>query len=201
VTDTSNFVDREAAFALIETLLAKGAKPNPRIREFPPERRFIAGTGFNGWVDMTGQTPFLRAAIAGDLRVLHLLLDHGADPHLGTTGGTTPLMVAAGVSWAYAETFDEGAEALLETVKLLHGLGQDVNAVNSMGIRALHGAANRGSNAIIEYLAAQGADLTVKDNEGRSAFDWAEGELTGARAPVRKPETIALLQRLQSPPR
>jgi ankyrin repeat protein len=201
VTDTSNFVDREAAFALIEALLAKGAKPNPRIREFPPERRFIAGTGFNGWVDMTGQTPFLRAAIAGDLRVLHLLLDHGADPHLGTTGGTTPLMVAAGVSWAYAETFDEGAEALLETVKLLHGLGQDVNAVNSMGIRALHGAANRGSNAIIEYLAAQGADLTVKDNEGRSAFDWAEGELTGARAPVRKPETIALLQRLQSPPR
>lgn len=201
VTDTSNFVDREAAFALIETLLAKGAKPNPRIREFPPERRFIAGTGFNGWVDMTGQTPFLRAAIAGDLRVLRLLLDHGADPHLGTTGGTTPLMVAAGVSWAYAETFDEGPEALLETVKLLHGLGQDVNAVNTMGIRALHGAANRGSNAIIEYLAANGADLTVKDNEGRSAFDWAEGELTGARAPVRKPETIALLQRLQTPPR
>ena len=198
VTDTTNFVDREEAYGLIETLLAKGAEPNPRIKEFPPERRFIAGTGFNGWVEITGQTPFMRAAIAGDLRVLRLLLDHGADPHIGTTGGTTPLMMAAGVSWAYAETYDEGADALLETVKLLHSLGQDINAVNSMGLRAIHGAANRGSNDIIEYLAANGALLDVKDNEGRSPIDWAEGELTGARAPVRKPETIELLQRLQA---
>lgn len=198
VTDTENYVDRDAAFALIELLLAKGADPNARVKEFPPEKRFIAGTGFNGWVDMTGQTPFLRAAIAGDLRVLHLLLEHGADPNLGTEDGTTPLMVAAGISWAFAETFDEGPEALLETVQLTHALGNDVNAVNSMGLRAIHGAANRGSNDIIAWLAVNGADLTVADNEGRTAIDWAEGELTGARAPTRKPDTIALLQQLQA---
>jgi ankyrin repeat protein len=196
VTDTTNFVDREAAYAVIESLLAKGADPNPRIKEFPPERRFIAGTGFNGWVDMTGQTPFLRAAIAGDLRVLRLLLEHGADPNLTTLDGTSPLMVAAGVSWAVAETFDEGPDALLETVKLTHSLGNDINGVNSMGVRAIHGAANRGSNAIIEYLAANGAQLDAKDKEGRTAISWAEGVLTGARAPTRKPETIALLQAL-----
>ncbi|MEY4640798.1 MAG: hypothetical protein RLZZ227_792, partial [Pseudomonadota bacterium] len=46
--------------------------------------------------------------------------------------------------------------------------------------------------------AANGAQLDVKDNEDRSAIDWAEGELTGARAPTRKPETIELLQRLQA---
>ena len=196
VTQTSNRVDREAAFTLIESLLAAGAEPNPRIREFPPERRFIAGTGFNGWVDMTGQTPFLRAAIAGDLRVLHLLLEYGADPNMATVGGTTPLMVAAGVSWALAETYDEGPEALLETVQLTHALGNDINAVNSMGLRAIHGAANRGSNDIIEYLAANGALLDVADNEGRTPVRWAEGELTGARAPTRKADTIALLQAL-----
>lgn len=198
VTETTNRVDREEAYKLIEALLAKGAEPNPRIKEFPPERRFIAGTGFNGWVDMTGQTPFLRAAIAGDLRVLHLLLEHGADPNLGTVGGTTPLMVAAGVSWAVAETYDEGPAALLETVKLMHSLGNDINAVNSMGLRAIHGAANRGSNDIIEYLAENGALLDVTDNEGRTPIDWAEGVLTGARAPTRKPDTIALLQQLQA---
>lgn len=196
VTQTTNRVDRETAFTLIENLLAAGADPNPQIREFPPERRFIAGTGFNGWVDMTGQTPFLRAAIAGDLRVLHLLLEHGADPNIATVGGTTPLMVAAGVSWALAETYDEGPEALLETVKLTHALGNDINAVNDMGLRAIHGAANRGSNAIIEYLAENGALLDVADNEGRTPIRWAEGELTGARAPTRKPDTIALLQAL-----
>jgi ankyrin repeat protein len=198
VTDTTNFVDREAAFALIKTLLDKGANANLRIKEFPPERRFIAGTGFNGWVDMTGQTPFLRAAISGDLKVLHLLLEHGADPSITTAGGTSPLMVAAGVSWALAETYDEGAEALLETVELTHSLGNDINAVNSVGLRALHGAANRGSNDIINYLVEHGAQLDVADKEGSKATDGAEGVLTGARAPTRKPQTIALLKELSA---
>ena len=198
VTETTNRVDREETFTLIQTLLAKGADANPRIKEFPPERRFIAGTGFNGWVDMTGQTPFLRAAISADLRVLKLLLEHGADPNLTTVGGTNALMLAAGLSWAVAETYDEGPEALLETVKLTHALGNDINAVNTMGLRAIHGAANRGSNDIIQYLAENGALLDVTDNEGRSATAWAEGELTGARAPTRKPDTIALLEDLQS---
>ena len=198
VTATTNKVDRDAAYALIEALVAKGAEPNPRIKEFPPERRFIAGTGFNGWVEMTGQTPLLRSAISGDLKVVRLLLDHGADANIATVGGTTPLMVAAGVSWALAETYDEGPVALLETVKLMHSLGNDINAVNTMGLRAIHGAANRGSNDIIDYLAANGAELDVKDNEGRTAIAWAEGVLTGARAPVRKDTTIALLQELQA---
>jgi len=198
VTQTANKVDREVALALIETLLAEGADPNTRIREFVPERRFIAGTGFNGWVDMTGQTPFLRAAIAGDLKVLHLLLDHGADPNITTVGGTTPLMVAAGVTWAEAETTDEGPQALLETVKLTHALGNDINAVNEMGLRAIHGAANRGSNDIIRYLAENGALLEVADNEGRTPIDWANGVLTGARRPTRKEDTIELLEQLQA---
>src|SRR5690606_16574626 len=97
-----------------------------------------------------------------------------------------------------AETFDEGAEALLETVKLTHALGNDINAVNSVGIRAIHGAANRGSNDIITYLVENGAFLDVADNEGRTPVDWAEGVLTGARAPTRKPDTISLLLELQA---
>jgi len=129
---------------------------------------------------------------------VRLLLDHGADANIATVGGTTPLMVADGVSWALAETYDEGPVALLETVKLMHSLGNDINAVNTMGLRAIHGAANRGSNDIIDYLAANGAELDVKDNEGRTAIAWAEGVLTGARAPVRKDTTIALLQELQA---
>ena len=197
VTETTNRVDRQAAYALIERLLTAGADPNSRTREFPPERRFIAGTGSNGWVDMTGQTPFLRAALAGDLKVLLLLLEHGADPNITTHEGTTPLMVAAGVTWAFSETYDEGSDALLETVKLTHALGNDINAVNSMGLRAIHGAANRGSNDIISYLVENGALVDVSDNEGRTPIAWAEGVLTGARAPFRKPETIALLEELQ----
>ena len=48
-------------------------------------------------------------------------------------------MAAAGVNWTYAQTYDEGPAHLLEAVKLAQSLGNDVNAVNSMGVRALHG--------------------------------------------------------------
>jgi ankyrin repeat protein len=188
---------RDEAFALIERLLAAGADPNARTREFPHERRYIVNVvGSVAWVDLTGQTPFLRAAAAGDLRTMRLLLEHGADPNIATDTGTTPLMVAAGVNWAVAETFDEGPAALLEAVKLAHSLGNDVNARNSMGLAAIHGAANRGANDVIEYLAANGAKLDTADRKGRTPLNWAEGVFLATHPPVRKPETIALLERL-----
>jgi ankyrin repeat protein len=189
---------RDEAFALLERLLEAGANPNARTREFPPERRYTVGVlGSVAWVDLTGQTPFLRAAAAGDLRAMRLLLAHGADANIATVNGTTPLMVAAGVNWAVAETFDEGPAALLEAVKLAHELGNDVNAVNTMGLAAIHGAANRGANDVIEYLAANGAKLDGRDREGRTPLDWAAGVFLATHPPVRKPETIALLERLQ----
>jgi ankyrin repeat protein len=188
---------RAEAYALIERLLAAGANPNARTREYPHERRFIlVVVGSVAWVDLTGQTAFLRAAASGDVEVMRLLLAHGADPNIATDAGTTPLMAAAGVNWAVAETFDLGDEALLEAVKLAHSLGNDVNAVNSMGIAAIHGAANRGANDIIEYLAANGARLDIADEQGRRPLDWAEGVFLATHPPVRKPDTIALLERL-----
>ncbi|MBN1237585.1 MAG: ankyrin repeat domain-containing protein [Gammaproteobacteria bacterium] len=189
---------RDEAFVLIERLLELGADPNARTREFPHERRFIVEiVGSVAWVDLTGQTPFLRAAAAGDLDVMRLLLAFGADPNIPTYAGTTPLMVAAGVNWAVDETYTESPEALLEAVQLAHSLGNDVNAVNSMGIAAIHGAANRGANDVIEYLAANGARLDVADAQGRTPMDWAEGVFLATHPPVRRPETIALLERLQ----
>lgn len=196
VSATRNHVNREEALELIRHLLDRGADPNARVREYPPSRHFILPIGSVEWVDTTGQTPFFRAALSGDVRVMKLLLDFGADPNIATFNGTTPLMAAAGVNWAVGQTYDEGPEALLEAVKLAHSLGNDVNAVNTMGLQAIHGAANRGSNAIIEYLAAHGAELDNPDNEGRTPINWAEGEYLPSRPLVRKPDTIALLQRL-----
>ena len=188
---------REDALELIGRLLKAGALPNARTREFPHERRYIVVVvGSVAWVDLAGQTPFLRAAAAGDVTVMRLLLEHGADPSIATNAGTTPLMVAAGVNWAVDETYTEGPAALLEAVKLAHSLGNDVNAVNSMGVAAIHGAANRGANDIIEFLAANGARLDIADKQGRTPLDWAAGVFLATHPPVRKPDTIALLERL-----
>jgi ankyrin repeat protein len=194
--ERDNRIDRAAALELIAALLDRGADPNARTREYPPERRFLTPLGSLSWVDFTGQTPFLRAALAGDVTVMRLLLAQGADPNIGTFSGTTPLMAAAGVNWVFNQTFDEGPAALLAAVTLCHELGGDVNATNSMGLSAVHGAANRGSNDIIEFLAAQGAKLDVPDRHGRTPLVWAEGVFLATHPPQRKPETIALLERL-----
>src|SRR2546427_99908 len=134
--------------------------------ETPPIRRqMLRVTGSLSWVDFTGQTPFLTAALAGDATVMRLLLEYGADPYMATFGGTTALMAAAGINWVVDQTYDEGAKALREAVKLCYELGLSVNDVNSMGITAVMGAANRGSDDTLEWLVEKGAKLDGKDKE------------------------------------
>lgn len=193
----ANGVDRAAAFDLIEAILAHGANPDARTKEYPPQRRWITRLGSLSWVDFTGQTAFLRAALAGDVEVMRLLLEHHADPNIATFNGTTPLMAAAGVNWTVAQTYDEGPEKLLEAVRLAAALGNDVNAVNAMGLTALHGAANRGSNDIIRFLVEKGARLDLADKQGRTALTWAQGVFLATHPPEAKPQTIALLKQLQ----
>ena len=195
-----NSIDRAPFLELINVLIEQGADLNVRTKEIPPfKRHFLKGTGSLSWVDFTGQTPFLTAALAGDVTVMRLLLAHGADPHIPTVAGTTALMAAAGVNWVFYQTYDEGPEALLEAVELCYSLGMDVNAVNSMGLTALHGAANRGSDDIIRFLVDKGAKLDVKDKEGRTPLTWAEGVFLATHPARPKPTSIALLESMGAP--
>ncbi|HEY4340706.1 MAG TPA: ankyrin repeat domain-containing protein [Steroidobacteraceae bacterium] len=192
-----NGIDRAPVLDLIRDLLAAGADVNARTKETPPFRNFLLPvTGSLEWVDFTGQTPFLTAALAGDVTVMKLLLEHGADPHIDTYQGTSPLMAAAGVNWVLAQTWTEGPDQLLQAVKLCVDLGMNVNQANSMGITALHGAANRGSDDIVRYLVAHGADLTTRDKEHRSTLDWAKGVFLATHPAQPKPTTIALVTEL-----
>jgi ankyrin len=127
---------------------------------------------------------------------MKLLLEHGADPTITTYEGTTALMAAAGVNWTVAQTYTVSDAALLDAVKMNIELGADVNASNSMGLTPLLGAANRGSNDIIRYLASQGAKLDVQDAVGRTAIRWAEGVFLAAVGAELKPETVSLLKEL-----
>jgi ankyrin repeat protein len=191
-----NGVERGPVLELIEALIAKGADVNARVKEFPPQRRFMMPLGSLAWVDFTGQTPFVRAALSADVPLMKLLLAKGADPNIATFNGTTALMAAAGVNWVIGQTYAESPAMYLEAVKLCLELGGDVNAVNAMGLAAVHGAANRGSDDIIELLARNGARLEIKDNEGRTPMTWAEGVFLATNSPVAKPSTMALLRKL-----
>lgn len=201
-TGGDNGIDRAAVLKLIEELIGRGANVNARITDYPPTRRYLMGLGDLSWVNFVGQTPFIRAALSADLEVMHLLLEHGADPNIETDEGSTALMAAAGVNWVGGQTFTEGEEALLEAVKLCLELGGDVNHANSMGLTAVHGAANRGSDDIIQFLYDHGAKLDAPDKEGRTPYVWAQGVFLATNAPVEKPSSMALIQKLlgENPP-
>ena len=116
-----------------------------------------------------GSTPFLLASKVTDVEAMRVLLDAGADPLMPNADGTTPLMVASGLAiWNPGE--DGGSlggqeEEVLEAVRMLVELGNEVNATNYRGETALHGAAFRGANIVVEYLVEQGADLEARTFE------------------------------------
>lgn len=111
--------------------------------------------------------------------------------------GIPPLQAVAGVGYGKgfagnSHTFAPGG--MMPAVKyLVEELGADVNAVDHEGNTALHHAASRGDNEMINYLVAQGADATKVNRAGQSTVDLANG-------PVQRvqpfPETIALLEKL-----
>ncbi len=83
-----NGIDRAPLLDLIKALLGAGADVNARTKETPPFRHHLLEiTGSLEWVDFTGQTPFLTAALAGDVTVMKLLLEHGANPRIDTYRG------------------------------------------------------------------------------------------------------------------
>ena len=120
----------------------------------------------------------MRAALSGDIEVMRLLLEHGADPNISTTQGTTSLMAAAGINWIPGQTYSHPEADYIEAVKLCLAHGADVNASNSLGLTAMHGAANRGWESIIQILADHGARLDVKDIAGRTPYDFRPGNFS-----------------------
>jgi ankyrin repeat protein len=162
-----SYLFRPSMVELVQALLAHRANPNARLVKGPPVGGF-------GGRSVIGATPFLLAAAAGDANVMRLLAAGGADPLLGTKGNLTPLMVAAGVGRAQDFTEEEKSNAL-EAVKVAVELGGDVNAASEDGLAALHGASVNGADAILQFLADNGARLDVKDKYQQTPLTIASG--------------------------
>src|SRR6185436_17321110 len=107
------YYDGHDPLDLIKALLKKGADPNLRTDTVPVHglMQFDAS-----WVNFDGQTPFIRAALSGDIVVMRLLLEHGADPNIATAQGSTALMAAAGINWIPAQTYSLSEADFVEAV-------------------------------------------------------------------------------------
>src|SRR5207244_7196883 len=99
----------------------------------------------------------------------------GADAKITTRAGINPLMAAAGLGTKEEDTTGRRktqAEAI-EAIKLCLDAGIDVNAVDSRGQTALHGAAFQGFDDVVQFLAGRGARLDMKDRQGKTTLDSA----------------------------
>jgi ankyrin repeat protein len=183
--------DPMPSLEIIKAILAKKPNVNATLKRAMPGR---SGMDLGDSAMGAGATPIHRAARAGDAEVTKLLLEAGADPSLKTTQGATPLLFAAGIGYRDKNTTgtEEGAVA---TLKLLVAAGQDVKQTNQGGETALHGAAGRGADLIVQYLADQKLDLNARSSRGQTPLDVAMGKGSFG-LPVPHPSTVALLQKL-----
>jgi ankyrin repeat protein len=164
---------------LIKDLLAHNANVNAQLKTQQPYRTKL-DRGDDTMLT-TGTTPLLRAAKAGDTDVVKLLLDKGADPKLATRAGITPLMAVAGVGSKEEDTTGrrKTEEDAIQTIDLLLKAGVDPNAAEGKGLTAMHGAAQKGYDKVIAYLADHGAKVDVKDKQGKTPLDAALGRSGG----------------------
>jgi len=142
---------------LIAKLLDAGANPNAIVNNTP------RGRMREGSPRIVFATALMRAAFAGDLEIVKLLLARGADPSIGSRDGETMVSAAAGLAFIHGYHRDRPADERLQVVKLFVQLGNDVNQPDDYGITPLMAAGNYGDVAIIRYLIDAGADLGAHD--------------------------------------
>ncbi len=189
---------------VIQSLLAHGADVNAQLKKQIPYRTKV-DRGADTMLT-TGATPLLRAAKAGDAEAIQVLLAKGADVKLTTKFGMTPLMAAAGLGAKEEDTTGrKKTEAdAIASIKLCLDAGADVNALNNQGDTALHGAAQKGFDQVVQFLADHGAKLDIQDKKGHTPLDAANGLMgnggfDGSRRDVHE-STAALLRKLTGMP-
>ena len=179
------------SLSFVRELVARGADVNARITVEPRN-------GYRNALNRVGATPLMMAARLADAPLMRVLLELGADPAMENEDGSTLLMVAAGLG-IHSPGEDPGTEAeALECVQMALELGGDPNAIDSNHETALHGAAYRGANSIVQLLVDHGADtFDVENSRGWTPLRIAQG-IFRTETYKEAPHTAALLTDLMA---
>jgi ankyrin repeat protein len=172
---------------LVKKLVEHGANVNSPLQR---------GRSGRGRLNHKGATPFLLASDTADVPLMSTLLELGADPTIPNADKCPPLLAAAGIGTMAPGEEAGSEEEAMQAVKLLLKLGADINAVDTNGETAMHGAAYKNLPKMVQLLAKRGADINVwnrKNKYGWTPLDIAQGHRPGNFKPA--PDTIeAILQ-------
>jgi ankyrin repeat protein len=197
--------DTLSSMDIITKLLERGAKVDLALRAQIPYRTKLdrGGDGVLG----AGTTPLLRAAKAGDVPVIKMLLEKGANPRAVTArGNVNPIMMAANVSAREEDMTgrNKTQKEAIESIRLLLAAGTDINGVDTQGRTAAHGAALWGWTDVVRFLHDNGLELDIKDKRGLTALDTAMGLAGGfgfgGSAGVVHEETAKVIRELGGVP-
>ena len=160
---------------LAAALLARGADPNAPVVRGSQGRRNSPDYVLQH--DVVGATAFWLAGHFAEPGVMRALADGGADPRFVMDDGTTPLMAAVAARRrrepGLAPNPAEDERLVLEAARVALDAGVDVNAADSAGNTALHTAASRRLDTVVQLLADSGADLAARNDNGQSPVDVA----------------------------
>jgi ankyrin repeat protein len=196
-------LDRTQPIEIAKLLLERGADPDIQLKLLPPYRALGNDRGLDGMLTF-GTTALIRAAKAGDVPLVKMLLEYGANPELATNRGFTPLHAAAGLGSNDIDSrgIDKTQAQAIETLKVLLTYKADINRKDTAtGRTAMHGAAIWGWNDVIQFLADHGADPFIKDSGGMLPLDSALGKAGGfgrQGATTVRPETADLIRKLMA---
>ncbi|KAI5816118.1 hypothetical protein BZA77DRAFT_369074 [Pyronema omphalodes] len=117
------------------------------------------------------QTPLHLASRCGNLSVLELLLQHGADENAVDQFGCTPLFYAAGGSREKDSYDGLTEEERIEVVNALLDAGADLGRRDELGNTVLHHVVgNVGWAGVVEVLVERGVEREVRNIDGLTAL-------------------------------
>ena len=168
---------------LVRELLNHGAIIDTPVEHGTPGRRFSADYSIRS--QLIGRDAFWMAAKYGEVEILQILLEAGADPLVIDENGVTALQVAMGNSgssldWRRDRIGNEELDSedeerrTLELAKILIDEGVDVNAADNRGRNALHHAVLKDFPSVVEFLVAQGARIDVRNERDLTPLQLAE---------------------------
>jgi len=159
----------------VKLFLSAGADPNDRLMEFGH------------------QTALIAAVFNGDLDLVRLLVQAGAEVNARDGDESTALIKAANIGKGDIARYllEQGADPMLRTklrsnalqgaagkgdidlAKALMAKGLDVNAADLMGNTPLMSAVSHGQEEMVAFLLSKGANFSLKTYKGKAAIDIA----------------------------
>ena len=146
---------------LAKVLVQRGANVNARQRAGSPSRRYNT-FAFDKF--MVGATPYVLATRSAQLDMMTLLVASGADVNAALDDGTSPVMTAA----QRIRGIRVSEKQSLSAIELALQQGSKIDTSDREGDTALHIAAARRQDTVIEFLVGKGADVNAKNKAGET---------------------------------